>query len=290
MTAGSGALQIKMVRELLRSREARDAEGLFAAEGLKIFEEVPAEAVREVFVSESFAKEHGGLLRDMPYTVVSDKRFGSISDTKNPQGVIAVLKKPVWDLAKVLGSGLSAGNGGVDGITAEKNSESSSAFGNGGEKAGKLFLAAEHLQDPGNAGTILRTAEAAGADAVFFTKDSVDIFNPKVVRSTMGSIFRMPVFYVENAAGLAETLRKYSVRSYAAYLPGSTVYDEPDYTGGTCFFIGNESRGLTEEAAEAADARIRIPMTEKINSLNAAMAAGILLYEAARQRRNKEQR
>ncbi len=269
MTAGSGALQFKMVRELLRSREARDAEGLFAAEGLKIFEEVPAEAVREVFVSESFAKEHGGLLRDMPYTVVSDKRFGSISDTKNPQGVIAVLKKPVWDLAKVLGSGLSAGNG--------------------GEKAGKLFLAAEHLQDPGNAGTILRTAEAAGADAVFFTKDSVDIFNPKVVRSTMGSIFRMPVFYVENAAGLAEQLRKYSVRSYAAYLPGSTVYDEPDYTGGTCFFIGNESRGLTEEAAEAADARIRIPMTEKINSLNAAMAAGILLYEAARQRRNKEQ-
>ena len=256
MITGSGNSQLKMVRQLIRSRDLREETGLFVAEGLKIFEEIPETAVENVFVSESFAKEHADELKDIAYTVVSDNRFGSISDTKSPQGVIAVLRKPAWDIEQVL------------------------AY-----KKDPLFLAAEHLQDPGNAGTILRTAEAAGANAVFFTDDSVDLFNPKVVRATMGSIFRMPVFYVEDGAELMQQLREYGIRSYAAYLPGSTVYDEPDYTGGTCFFIGNESKGLTARAAEAADERIRIPMTEHINSLNAAMAAGILLYEAARQRR-----
>ncbi|MBE5996180.1 MAG: RNA methyltransferase [Lachnospiraceae bacterium] len=257
MITGSGNAQLKKVRELLRSREARDREGIFAAEGLKIFEEVPEEAVRAIYVSESFQKEHGDLLRGQEYEVVADSRFGSISDTKNPQGVIALLEKPAWKMQEIF------------------------------RKEAPLLLAAEHLQDPGNAGTILRTAEAAGADAVIFTEDSVDIFNPKVVRATMGSIFRMPVFYVKEAKAFAEMLWEHGIRSYAAYLPGSTVYDVPDYTGGTCFFIGNESKGLTVAAAEAADVRIRIPMTEHINSLNAAMAAGILLYEAARQRRVK---
>ena len=255
MITGSGNAQLKKVRELLRSREARDREGIFAAEGLKIFEEVPDRAVRAIYVSESFQREHSDLLKDRSFEVVADSRFGSISDTKNPQGVIALLEKPGWKMQEIF------------------------------RKEAPLLIAAEHLQDPGNAGTILRTAEAAGADAVVFTEDSVDIFNPKVVRATMGSIFRMPVFYVENAPDFCRTLREHGIRSYAAYLPGSTVYDMPDYIGGTCFWIGNESKGLTEEAAEAADERIRIPMTEHINSLNAAMAGGILLYEAARQRR-----
>ena len=285
MITGSGNAKLKMIRQLLKSREMRDTEGLFAAEGRKIFEEVPEEHVREIYVSESFFREHEEELRNRGFYVsdsafgaesgmrkagrtlideaagrgvieiVSDSRFGSISDTKNPQGVIALLAKPEWEIEDIF------------------------------KKKAPLLLLAEHLQDPGNAGTILRTAEAAGADAVILTKESVDIFNPKVVRATMGSIFRMPVFYVESAAACCDMLRARGIRSYAAYLPGSTVYDAPNYTGGTCFLIGNESRGLTDEAAAAADERIRIPMTEHINSLNAAMAGGILLYEAARQRR-----
>ncbi|MBQ6470255.1 MAG: RNA methyltransferase [Lachnospiraceae bacterium] len=265
MITGSGNAQLKMIRQLMKSREMREERGVFAAEGRKIFEEVPENAVEQIYVSGTFAREHAGELADRTYTVVEDKRFESISDTKNPQGVIAVLKKPVWNPEEVLSPKAEAGEG--------------------KKMHGLLLLMAEHLQDPGNAGTIIRTAEAAGADAVIFTDDSVDIFNPKVVRATMGSIFRVPVLYVNDAAAFAGQLKERKIRTYAAYLPGSTVYDEPDYTGGTCFIIGNESKGLSLRTAEAADARIRIPMTEHINSLNAAMAAGILLYEAERQRR-----
>lgn len=261
----------------------RETSRAFAAEGQKIFEEAPEGDILGVYVSESFFSEHADLLREKgvrhaendqilrqdyatgqilraayepKFAVVSDSRFEAVSDTKSPQGILTVLRPPVWEEERYLA------------------------------KEAPLILAAEHLQDPGNAGTILRTAEAAGADAVYFTEDSADILNPKVVRATMGSLFRMPVFYVPSAPDLIAKLHTHGIRTYAAYLPGSTLYDEPDYKSGTAFFIGNESRGLTAETAEAASQRIRIPMTEHINSLNAAMAAGILMYEAARQRRS----
>ena len=143
----------------------------------------------------------------------------------------------------------------------------------------------EDLQDPGNAGTIFRTAEGAGVDGIFLTRTCVDITNPKVIRSTMGSIYRMPFLYVESVVSLKEQLEKHHIRLFAAHLQGRNIYDKEDYVGGTAFLIGNEGKGLTDQASQAADCLIRIPMKGQVESLNAAMAAGILMYEAARQRR-----
>ena len=145
-----------------------------------------------------------------------------------------------------------------------------------------IFL--ENIQDPGNLGTILRTAEGAGIDGIIMNKGTVDIYNPKVVRSTMGSIFRVPFMYCDDIMGKVDELKKSGVKVYAAALGGTRNYSEPDYTRPSAFAIGNEGNGLTDEMINAADERIKIPMLGKVESLNAANAAGILMYEAFRQK------
>ena len=148
-----------------------------------------------------------------------------------------------------------------------------------------LLMVLEDLQDPGNAGTIIRTGEGAGVSGVFLTKTCVDITNPKVIRATMGSVYRIPFFYVEDVVSLKQKLQGRGIRFFAAHLQGKNSYDRESYEDGTAFLIGNEGKGLTDQAADAADCLIRIPMCGQVESLNAAMAAGILMYEAARQRR-----
>ena len=177
------------------------------------------------------------------------------SDTQTPQGVLTVLRKPAYRIEDIV------------------------------EKENPMIVVLEDLQDPGNAGTIFRTAEGAGVDGVFLTKTCVDITNPKVIRATMGSVYRMPFVYVEDVVSLKEKLQGRGIRFFAAHLQGKNAYHEESYQKGTAFLIGNEGKGLTEQAAEAADCLIRIPMCGQLESLNAAMAAGILMYEAARQRR-----
>ena len=189
--------------------------------------------------------------------VVSDEVFARMSDTQSPQGVLAVLKQPGYTLEQIL---------------------------DGGKKA-PLLLLLEHLQDPGNLGTILRSAEGAGVSGVILSADSVDLFNPKVVRSTMGAIFRLPFFYAENFSQTICEIKKKGIRIFAADLEGSRDYDLEDYTAPSAFLIGNESRGLSEEAKALADRRIFIPMEGKLESLNAAVSAAVLVYEGARQRR-----
>ena len=153
-------------------------------------------------------------------------------------------------------------------------------------RPGGIYAVLHQLQDPGNAGTIIRTGEGAGVSGVFLTKTCVDITNPKVIRATMGSVYRIPFLYVEDVVSLKQQLQDRGIRFFAAHLQGKNSYDREDYKGGTAFLIGNEGKGLTDQAAEAADCLIRIPMCGQVESLNAAMAAGILMYEAARQRRN----
>ena len=152
------------------------------------------------------------------------------------------------------------------------------------EREAPLFLVLENLQDPGNAGTILRTAEAAGVHAVFLTQGAVDLYNPKTIRSTMGAIYRVPHFYVDDMDALLARFAEREVRTFAAHLRGTHAYTELDFRGGTAFFIGNESRGLTDALSDSLDVLMKIPMSGKVESLNAAMAAGILMYEARRQR------
>jgi TrmH family RNA methyltransferase len=146
-----------------------------------------------------------------------------------------------------------------------------------------LFL--ESIQDPGNLGTMLRTGEGAGVAAVIANKTTVDLYSPKTIRSTMGSIYRIPFLVAEDFGQAILEGKRRGVRFYAAHLKGSVCYDKPDYRHATGFLIGNEGNGLTPETASLADAYIRIPMEGKVESLNAAAAAAILMYEANRQRR-----
>jgi TrmH family RNA methyltransferase len=250
--------QVKNIIQLNQKTKARREQGLFVAEGRKMFFEAPKEFVEKVYVTESLSTEEGLMTRvqEYPFEIVSDPVFRQMSDTQTPQGVLTVLKKPSYDMDKILS----------------------------GEAPFVMVL--EDLQDPGNVGTIIRTAEGAGVQGILLTTNTVDITNPKVIRSTMGSIYRMPFLYVEDVVSLAHELKVRKIRSYAAHLKGCHSYDQEHYQGGTAFFIGNEGNGLSEQAAEAADTLIRIPMAGQVESLNAAMAAGILMYEAARQRRS----
>ena len=196
--------------------------------------------------------EHEEFLRH--FEVISDAVCRHLSDTKTPQGVTALVKKQEVSLESLLT----------------------------GESSPCLFLL-ENLQDPGNMGTILRTSEGAGVTGIIMNRESVDPYNPKVIRSTMGAIFRVPFVIVDDFGPVLSALKEAGVTTYAAHLDGQEFYRQ-DYRGGCAFFIGNEGNGLSAELTAQADRRIRIPMKGQVESLNAAVAATVLMYEALRQR------
>ena len=274
----------KDVKNLIKNKKARDEQGLFVTEGIKIFSETPMDRVEAVFATVEFANEHPEMISRIPagttrVLAVRADRFAGISDTKSPQGIIAVVRKKRYTLADILG--LPGQQGEVPGGAGREECGNDRIT---GRRAAPLIIVLENLQDPGNAGTILRTAEAAGVSGVILTEGSVDLYNPKVTRSTMGCIFRMPHLVVKSMDELLPELRAAGITTYAAHLRGSRSHFEGNYTGGTAFFIGNESRGLSDELSKKLDVLMKIPMSGKVESLNAAMAAGILMYEAKRQR------
>lgn len=246
-------LSQKEIKELQKSGKARRNQGLFVIEGIRMFRETPREMLVQICVSESFLKDNEKELAGFKYEVLSDSRFRSTSETQNPQGILAVVRAKKWTAESILEN-----------------------------KAPKVLIL-ENLQDPGNMGTILRTAEAAGFQGIFMTKDCVDLYNPKVIRSTMGAIYRMPHAIIEDWEVFIKLLKEKGIITYAASLKAEKSYLDPDYTRGCAFMIGNEGNGLTEMAENTANCLIRIPMAGKTESLNAAMAAGILMYETARQ-------
>ena len=148
----------------------------------------------------------------------------------------------------------------------------------------RMILILESLQDPGNLGTILRTGEGAGIDGIILNRTSVDPYMPKVIRSTMGSIYRVPVAVAEDMEVVVSRLKESGTRVYAAHLKGEKSYCEQDYLTDTCFMIGNEANGLSDALADMATDYIRIPMAGQVESLNAGVAAALLMYEAKRQR------
>lgn len=206
-----------------------------------------------VCVGEFFA-ENDKMLAGYTYEIVSDSVFKAVSDTQTPQGILCLVRKPQYRLEELL------------------------------KGADTHLLILESIQDPGNLGTMLRTGEGAGISGVIMSRDTVDLYNPKVIRSTMGSIYRMPFLYAEDFAGAIGSVRQAGVSVYAAHLKGKTSYIKQDYRRGTAFLIGNEGNGLREETADLADVYIRIPMEGQVESLNAAVAASVLMYEAHRQR------
>lgn len=246
--------QIRQVIKLKKSSRERKKTGLFVAEGLRMFREIPKQQREKVFASSEFLEVHGEELEGIPFEEVSAQVFREISDTETPQGILSLVKITHTSLAEILG------------------------------RSGNSILLLENLQDPGNLGTLIRTGEGAGVSGVIMSKDTVDIYNPKVIRSTMGSIFRVPFTYVEDLAEAVQLLRQQSVHVYAAHLDG-TEYTDESYEKISAFLIGNEGNGLTDRIAALADKRIKIPMEGQVESLNAAMAGGLLMYEARRQRK-----
>lgn len=255
--------QVKYVNALVKKAKARREEDLFVAEGLRMCSEIPKDRIRALFISESFQKtpECAALVKGVrPVEVVTDDVFKALSDTQTPQGILALVKQYHYTLDDV----------------ARTKAET-------GRPAHLMIL--ETLQDPGNLGTILRAGEGAGVTGILMDASTADIYSPKVIRSTMGSVLRVPFVYVEDLKGALEQLKKKKIQLFAAHLQGKNSYDKEDYTGDVGFLIGNEGNGLSDEIASEADTYIRIPMEGKVESLNAAVAASVLMFEAARQRR-----
>lgn len=248
--------QIKDIKLYQKKAKARDEKGIFIIEGIRMFQETPKERIVKVFVSQSFFSKNKDVLKDYSYEVVEDKIFESMSDTRTPQGILCMVKRQESSLDVLL------------------------------EQENPHFVILENLQDPGNLGTIIRTGEGAGVTGIIMSKNTVDIYNPKVIRSTMGSIYRVPFLYVESLPDTIEKIRKKGIKVYAAHLDGRASYDRLDYTKGTAFLIGNEGNGLTKETADLADEYMRIPMEGQLESLNASVATALLMYEVHRQRSN----
>ncbi|NBH72924.1 RNA methyltransferase [Clostridiaceae bacterium] len=262
MISSTANKQVKYVGALLKKPKARHEEGLFVAEGLRMCMEIPPERIRALYISESFQKTPhcGSLAQHVQHVeILTDTVFAALSDTRTPQGVLALVEQSHYRLEE---------------LASPKP---------GGPVPHLLVL--EHLQDPGNLGTVLRAGEGAGLTGILMDNGTADIYSPKVVRATMGSLLRVPFAYVEDLGAALALLKKNGICIYAAHLQGSCDYDQKDYRGATAFLVGNEANGLSKEAAAAADARIRIPMLGKVESLNAAVAASVLMFEAARQRR-----
>ena len=249
--------QVKKLLQLQKKSKARDEEKVFIVEGLRMYMEIPEERVEKAYISESLynRKKLDLNLAKIPYEILADHVFQHVSDTKTPQGILCIVRREEYQLNELL------------------NLEN------------PHFIVLDNLQDPGNMGTIVRTAEAAGVDAVFMSRDCVDIYNPKTIRSTMGSIFRVPHIYIEDILDLLQRFKERGVISCAAHLDGKATYDKEDYRKGTAILIGNEGNGLREEVTNKADILVQIPMCGKVESLNAAIAASVFMFEVLRQRR-----
>ena len=267
MITRSNNTQIKNIIALNKKARERKAQRLFVVEGIRAVAEVPAALLHAIYYIEGFSssKEGSACLSDIsskapdvPMEEVAANVFNSMSDTVTPQGVLALVKMQDFTMEDVLGAS--------------------------GNKPAHIVIL-ESLQDPGNMGTIIRTAEGAGATGIIMNNTTVDIYSPKVVRSTMGSIFRVPHIVVSDLASTITALKEQGVSVYAAHLKGEKFYDQFDYSGPTAFMIGNEGNGLTDATAALATSYLKIPMEGQLESLNASVAASILMYETLRQRR-----
>ena len=258
MITSTANAKVKNIIQLCSKAKVRKEQNAYVVEGIRMFREEPRESILEIYMTEAICRKEnlsGCFSWGIPTELVSEDVMRHMSDTQTPQGILCVLKKPDHDFDQKLAEGKG------------------------------IWLILEDIQDPGNLGTILRTAEGAGVKGIVMSKGTVDIFNPKTIRSTMGSIYRVPFWYVTELDYTIEKLAEVDIPTYAAHLNGKKYYDEYNYKNGCAFLIGNEGNGLREETAGKAENLLKIPMEGQLESLNAAMAAGILMYEAKRQMR-----
>ena len=229
MITSTSNAKIKRIVQLRKKKKARDAEGVFLVEGIRMFREIPEKLLQEIYISESCEEKEGKEIRRRASAcgirpeLVSDGVFSHLSDTQTPQGILCVVGQLSYSLEEVA------------------------------DASCPHMLVLDRLQDPGNVGTILRTAEGAGVTGILLDGECADIYNPKTIRSTMGSVFRMPFYYIQDLEEGIRYLKKRGICTYAAHLEGKRAYDEEDYRKPCAFLIGNEGNGLRPEIADLAD-------------------------------------
>jgi len=252
---------IKQLRALTDAKN-RKKEDIFLIEGLKMVEEALRDdlGVRMVVATPALVRHHGkGVLklaesRQKQILWISDRLMDSLAESKTPQPVMAVV-----EMKKHSEDGLLAHDAG-------------------------LIVVCHQLQDPGNLGTIIRTAEAAGASGIVIVSPSVDPYNPKAIRASMGSVLRLSITTVSDLPAFILSARKRSFQTVATVLTGKTLHYDIDFRKPTIMVLGQEGSGLPSELMGVIDHQVRIPMAETIESLNVATAAAVMLYEAVRQR------
>lgn len=253
--------RVKAARRLAK-RAFRDRDRAFLAEGPQAVREALAlpEVVTELFVTAEAEIRHAELVTaataaGVPVFRASGEVMAELAQTVTPQGVLAVCRFVHVPLAEALRDGA------------------------------RLVSVLAHVRDPGNAGTVLRTADAAGADAVVFTDASVDPYNGKCVRASAGSLFHLPVVTGLSAEHAVPELRAAGMRILAADGAGTRTLDEVDLTAPTAWVFGNEAWGLPEKLLSLADEVVRVPIYGRAESLNLATAAAVCLYASARAQR-----
>lgn len=238
---------IKLVISL-KDKKVRDEQSLFVVEGLKQVSEIPKDwKIKFVLVTEKYKD----FKSDKLY-ITTEKIFNKISNTKTPQEILAVVEKKKYDIEKVLS------NKGI-------------------------FVIIDTLQDPGNIGTIIRTAESFGIKGIFISKNSVDIYSDKVVRSTMGAIFNIPIIQECDIVSLIQTLKQNKINTCAFSLDTNSSLSNFKFKNNVAIIIGNESKGISKDILDVVDNKIKIDMVGKSQSLNAAVACSIAIYEISKQ-------
>jgi RNA methyltransferase, TrmH family len=252
-------MAVKGARQILalKQRKHRDDTHKYLIEGIRLCEEAIASRApieQFLFCRESIDRNERlealfqtAVEKRIPIQQTDWRAFKGMSDTEMPQGVLGVVEMPRWDRAAVL-------------------------------QSARPLLILDRISDPGNLGMIMRTAEATACAGLFLTRGSVELFNPKVVRATMGAIFRLPAFCLENGVDLLRELTGHKIAILAAHIAG-TPYHQLTHKGPTALLLGNEAFGVDPELLAEATMTVTIPMAAPVESLNVAVASGILLYK-----------
>lgn len=267
------SVQNELVKEVLalHSKKGRDDYGKYIIEGMKLFQEAisSGENIESIFVSETFPQkslfepdsqkgvstslevnssfELHNHIKNLNIYEVSAKIMKNISDTETPQGLVAVIKKKDYDFSEIINS--------------------------------ERLLILDKIQDPGNLGTIIRAADAFGISGIVALKGTVDAYNMKVVRSTMGSLFHLPVVYIDELDILFRKLMESGFDILVTHLDGSEYINKIQVGSKCAIVIGNEANGVSDDVIKFATKLVKIPMKGKAESLNAAMAATVVMYQ-----------
>jgi len=252
----------KIINALRKSRNLRQKNKRFLVEGLRSV----CEAINSnynidfIVLSETFLKhalqkntQLFKMINDNKIYQASDQLFNELSDTVTPQGIMAVVEHKSYNFEDAI----------------------SDKF---------LIIALDRVKDPGNMGTIVRSSDAAGADAILLSKGCVDIYNPKVIRSTMGSVFHIPLIQSEDFCIELNKLKKLGGQIITTHLKAQKYYYEVDFTRPSIIVMGKEDEGVSDDVLNISDEIVKIPMLGRAESLNVSVAHGIMLYEAVSQR------